>query len=578
MRNKDLAGKEALRIEVFMPELNPDDERRAKKFVGTQFDLSLILRNNGVHHAPGGLTSTRVCYELYMHDEVTPGGLLIADSCQLPEYYLDQAAVDTDTEVITLTMNNGHVFTLDLHPIMQKYDTMIRRDPGGKMVFTKGGIDRIDWIEGATYSYDDATDTLIIHAPDGNDYIIHTPAWDFLYDGDNGTLTIMKDGEVYATIPVGNALGVYPSATVQYVAGTGGASDAYHVHHYNSGLPDLDIYPTIATQLDDTKVGVTVTNPDGTQVSFVVQGGDNVIILNNPVIYLRQDTGSASPPINKQSDLTVANAFNSFTAIQTFLQNAIIVGTVTINARGTFNDISLTGSNMKTSTVVINGDPANPDNLIFEGRAASGVRLSNVALTLRYANLRLFDEVVSPYVASVISVNAGAQLNLLENIKFSGNYNIDRVNAGNASFIAATADSVVGFGSDLRLILSVNGAMKITSLFRAGGGGIINIGTGLTVTITNSFFASTGWFRIGAMSAVNAAFTGAASDLPSITGTFKADVGALWLGYVGQARWNGWAENPFTTFDWHVRDSTTNAVLHGTGLEGAILNDLKYTP
>ena len=111
MRNKHLAGKEALRVSVFMPALDATALTRHAAYIGTQYDLSLIIQHDGVKRSPGGIEEDAICFQLYMHDEVTPGGLLIADSCLVEEFYLDNVTVEG--ELITLIMNNGHEFEID---------------------------------------------------------------------------------------------------------------------------------------------------------------------------------------------------------------------------------------------------------------------------------------------------------------------------------------------------------------------------------------------------------------------------------------------------------------------------------
>ena len=52
MRNKHLAGKEALRVSVFMPALDATALSRHAAYIGTQYDLSLVIQHDGVKRSP----------------------------------------------------------------------------------------------------------------------------------------------------------------------------------------------------------------------------------------------------------------------------------------------------------------------------------------------------------------------------------------------------------------------------------------------------------------------------------------------------------------------------------------------
>lgn len=370
MRTKHLAGKEALRVEVFMPDMNPADERRARKYIGTQFDLSLIFRHNGIHEMPGPDVEHRVCYQLYMHDEVTPGGILVADSCQLPEYYLDAVTSDPIEETITLTMNNGYEFVVDLTEMLSKYDTMIRRNVGqGTMTFEKGGIDIITWTEGSTYTLDSLSNSLTIHSADGNDYVISMTAWDFDYDAGSSTFTISKDGVQYLQFLVGSLVTFTDNGDGDYTITVNGTATSF-----NTGVANIEEVSTnsfVATLADGSTVGWTAEHYES-----------GFLYLFNPIIYIRP-TGTASPPITKQADMTLANAFDSFASARAFLANSLISGTVYYDIEGSLNSITtITVDDLHGADFAeFYGADDDPDNfVIYWGNGSSnfsdGIRFS----------------------------------------------------------------------------------------------------------------------------------------------------------------------------------------------------------
>jgi len=485
MRNKNLAGAEALRVSVFMPDLDATAAFRASRYVGTQYDLSLILRHNGTHRMPGGRVEMRQCYELYMHDEVTPGGILVADSCQLPEYFLDE--VTLDGEVITLVMNDGTEFTVDLAPLLAAFRVTASRDTSGVWSMWQGDPSAetlfAQFVEGSTYARDDAAQTITIFAPDGNEYVISSAVWDFTYDDATGLFRVYLGGVEYLSF-----LNVDTNTVTEVVYDEVG--QFYEATH-SEGPPDVRWYPVFANEVLEGVYNITVFNPDGTPVSFVVEGsdpsvpGEQIVVLNNPVIYVDRDLGVENPPINTQADLTPANAFNSFDAVRNFMTRTLVVGTVTLDCRGDFSAPGYTSAmeisplTMKNAQIIVVRGQAGDlgaFKLPFGGSTSGrqlGIRCNGGTLVVQDVTFVAIDEALSAGLSVVTACSCiSGLMQLAGTVVFEGYYNVDRAGASPcvcfniqpSSAIEISANATLRFDFDPTTLLEsiVNTAPQAT--------------------------------------------------------------------------------------------------------------------
>jgi len=485
MRNKNLAGAEALRVSVFMPDLDATAAFRASRYVGTQYDLSLILRHNGTHRMPGGRVEMRQCYELYMHDEVTPGGILVADSCQLPEYFLDE--VTLDGEVITLVMNDGTEFTVDLAPLLAAFRVTASRDTSGVWSMWQGDPSAetlfAQFVEGSTYARDDAAQTITIFAPDGNEYVISSAVWDFTYDDATGLFRVYLGGVEYLSF-----LNVDTNTVTEVVYDEVG--QFYEATH-SEGPPDVRWSPVFANEVLEGVYNITVFNPDGTPVSFVVEGsdpsvpGEQIVVLNNPVIYVDRDLGVENPPINTQADLTPANAFNSFDAVRNFMTRTLVVGTVTLDCRGDFSAPGYTSAmeisplTMKNAQIIVVRGQAGDlgaFKLPFGGSTSGrqlGIRCNGGTLVVQDVTFVAIDEALSAGLSVVTACSCiSGLMQLAGTVVFEGYYNVDRAGASPcvcfniqpSSAIEISANATLRFDFDPTTLLEsiVNTAPQAT--------------------------------------------------------------------------------------------------------------------
>ncbi len=177
-------------------------------------------------------------------------------------------------------------------------------------------------------------------------------------------------------------------------------------------------------EVEDGVFEIEVVNEDGSAVRVAVAGG--TMLLVNPTIYLRQDTGSAAPPISEQADLTAANAFNNFENISAFLSKCLVAGNVTIDARGTFETTTFTpGLFASAPLITLTGNPSDPDDLTFEwARSASGpagqdgVR-AQLGVRLRLGNCRFHAKEAAPSCGAIIADNPGSTIYLFGVIRYS---------------------------------------------------------------------------------------------------------------------------------------------------------------
>lgn len=500
MRHRNTAEKEALRVEVFMPDLNPGDAKRAAKFIGTSYDLSLIIHTPGIMQGPGSTTTTVPrCYQLFMHDEVTPGGILIADSCQLPEYYLNDTEVNSTTNVITLIMNNGYEYELDLSDILAKYDATVVSNGDGTYSFKKDGAVVRTWRAGSTYSLSSDGKRLTITAANGTSYVVSTEA---MANTDHIT-------------------------TVTYTAASGSTPAHYKATHSDAFSPAVTWYPAIAEVIDDTTVSVTLYNADGTEVTFGVQAAS--VILNNPTIYIRP-TGSAHPNITKQADLTEANAFNSFAAVKAFIATSYIVGSITIDAKGEYTGSQvITATNMKNaSSLTIRGDSADATalKLIVDTAADVGSCLNadGIDVVLRDCTLHLPQKnTAAGRFGAALITNGTLWLN--GTIRITGNFNAGTgtQNAANALFWAGTGGSINNYGGKIEFAL--DGAHSFSACFRAADGGSIDVRSNSEFSFVKQLNVVS-MYSIGQACDVTAYMTN--QPVPVMSGTGKINCTYIW--------------------------------------------------
>lgn len=287
---------------------------------------------------------------------------------------------------------------------------------------------------------------------------------------------------------------------------------------------------------------------------------DPPVILNNPIIYVRRDTGQANPPIETQADLTIANAFNNMNSVRAFMNRANVIGTVTIDARG---DYSAAGQNAagdigpaqfkNAQNIVVRGDPADPTALKFPwgdtnrnyGFVATGGNIiaRDMTLVCGDTSTNATANTTAAFVAN------GALLRLAGTIRFEGSYTRLRPGASGAYLVYPGASGEVRMELnttfEFAMTGSVNSVVQVPSSaqFTVQGNTEFDIQAPLEIRDALVFLASGGNLNIGV--------TPPAPNMLAVTGPARfvapASVRVSDLGIAFAAGYG--SRNDFITYD-----------------------------
>ena len=370
------------------------------------------------------------------------------------------ASIDTGTRTVTLTNPNG-----------------------SEISFQYGS---------SFWAFDESTNEVTVTNPDGTTLtfpiITETPKVVDAAEADGVlTITLADESEVthrqtrarLATIP-----GV-PSEDRQLTLEHGGTWPDVNVYlpwieRLNAGVAVIHIYNHHAGEWEE----VPVVTPE------------DVVILNNPVIYIRKDSGTANPPISEQADLTPANAFNSFAAVRTFMNRTLTVGTVTLDVRGNFDTPAgnIGPAQFKNAqTIIVRGDPA--DVTAFKlpvGKtgvgSTIGIEVTGGYVQLRDCTGRFYDEAVVPGTALLMRVaqGGGGEGAFAGRIRVEGSYNHDRANASASRFVQIENSGTFTVEDDTIFELEMAAGAKISNAFRVQAGGAWIHGGDVTYELINA--------------------------------------------------------------------------------------------
>lgn len=370
----------------------------------------------------------------------------------MPCYDQTRCSVDPNTGALTITTKHG-TCTIE---------------PGSEVTFTETAVGYIITIDGTPH---------IIPKPDEDDYgdkVTFTETEDeyiitinnepnVIPKCDRSLVTCSGDflvpcvDRIVTCAQLDEALSTIKQTQVSNGSGSLAAENTYTANHF--GTYPNETWRTPWMTRDGDVVTVNVWNPeDNRWDSFAIEAPENLVVLNNPVIYLRE-TGSANPPIETQDDLTVANAFNSMNAIRNFLSRSLVVGTVTVDGRGSYEGgtgVVGPGTFKNAQNIVVRGDPNNPSALEFKRTNAVGsvaVASGGGNVTFRDMTVRVDTTsggVTGPTTARNYMIVAGSDttLNLRGTIRFVGTGNTDHYPGG----------ALYGYGAQQRGVVNVNGA------------------------------------------------------------------------------------------------------------------------
>ena len=304
-----------------------------------------------------------------------------------------------------------------------------------------------------------------------------------------------------------------------------------------------------AQDVGDGVVMLTITNRNGSVVRAAITGGDDIVVLQSPTIYLRED-GQANPPIASQDDLTEANAFNSMAAIRAFMRKTLTKGGLTINVAGTFTaqgDVSPTSMNV--NSVTVRGATTDPEVATFQSDGnSSGIVVGSGSVVIRDVTLRIADgDTVAGRVGGLAA--AGGRANLRGSIRFTGNYDKTKPNRDGVSHLAYASQGSGDIDlTDCRLIFDMNSGHDLDSGFASYVGARFRIGAGQEyvfnsdVRVTQFFHIAQSSYAVGYVSP---------DPVPVFSGSGSIIATHLWGIRNGASLvFNGW--NPLTHAAWPV--------------------------
>lgn len=258
---------------------------------------------------------------------------------------------------------------------------------------------------------------------------------------------------------------------------------------------------------------------------------DPPVILNNPIIYIRRDTGQWAPPIETQDDLTVANAFNSFNAVRNFMTRANVIGVVTLDVRGDFSQAgdpaagSIGPAQFKNAqNIVVRGDPAAATAFKLPwgggGNRNYGLTATGGSVILRDATLVAEDVSTTATNNTVAGVSANNSLLTLEGtIRFEGYYNQLRAGASSSYLVYPGANGTIRLENNVTLEFAQTGVVLNFASIPAGG--VVQIGGNVTFDIQQALTLNNSGFFVSSGANVNLGTNPAAPNPLAVTGAAR---------------------------------------------------------
>lgn len=331
---------------------------------------------------------------------------------------------------------------------------------------------------GASYAdFDETNNEVTIHNPDGSEV-----KFPIVQEMPNVVDAAEANGVLTITLADGSEV-VHNQTRAQIltVAGSPANDRRLNIDH-NGTWPNVDVFLPYVTRPNSDVAMINVYNHDAAQWEAVpVVTPEDVVILNNPVIYIREATGSANPPITEQADLTVANAFDSFDSVRTFMNRTLTVGKVTLDVRGTFtNDLGDVGPAQfkNAQEIEVRGNPADETSFTFTvGHATGrGMTVTGGSVVIKDFTAEFVDVATTPQISATFYVDEG-QLSVQGTVRFQGVYNDARANAAGSSVLGIAADGAsLGYGTSCRAIFAFDVGTVVNNNIIALAGGSVTVG------------------------------------------------------------------------------------------------------
>lgn len=264
-----------------------------------------------------------------------------------------------------------------------------------------------------------------------------------------------------------------------------------------------------------------------------VEAPEGLVILNNPVIYLRTD-GSANPPIETQADLTPENAFDTFDSIRTFLQRTLLVGSITVDGRG---DYSAPGFNAaghvaastfkNAANIIVRGDPDDVEAFVlpFGGTTgrSTGLACGNGNVTIRNLTFRCVNEAEAGTIDFIAAVNTGGgAITFANTVRFDGYYDNDRPNRTGPAYISRMiTGGSVSVASNANLIFDFDIGTAFVAMSFVGPQGTHQIAGNVTFDILGGCEFRRAQFDVDSSSFLRFTLSSAAPNPLEVTGNSR---------------------------------------------------------
>lgn len=366
-------------------------------------------------------------------------------------------------------------------------------------------------------------DNLILTETNGNVFSVVLPAdqqdihiQSFVRNGNNLVITETDGSTHIVALPEQN-----DNTQTRVTRGTGNIDNTQTLTANHNGTWANTVWRETYMKRNGDIVVINSWNPTtNSWDSVAIEAPENLVILNNPVIYVNANSGSASPPIEKQTDLTPSNAFNSFDAVRSFMTRTLVVGTVTLDCIGDFSSGTrraigtINPSLFKNAqNIIIRGNGGNADTFVLPvGFIETG---RSQAILVTAGNVTLRDVTLFSGNTSTAAVNGaghfmqvtGGQLTLDGDIKLTGTFNMDRAGASGVA-MARVTEGVLYVLYDTVFTIDLTAGSKLGNFFNIGAGGTLTVHSDVILQIERDLILS------GAVTLFSSASKGIFSGAP----------------------------------------------------------------
>lgn len=343
-----------------------------------------------------------------------------------------------------------------------------------------------------------------------------------------GTITITNPDGSQVTFLYLEELPETPPQT-RVVRGTGGQAAQHTLTAQHGGTWPNESWRETWMERNGDIVEIHSWNPNtNSWDSVAIEAPENIVILNNPVIYINSATGTSNPPIETQADLAT-NPFDSFQSVRSFMNRTLVVGRVTLDIRGRFENVGNMGSAFfKNAPITIRGNNGEFAQAIIEwghagtGNDRVGLSIQSGGVTVQDVTFEGHDEAEGDFAAA-INMQVNGALELSGTIAFTGTYDNTRPGSSVGTLVRQIADnSQITVSGHTTLRYAMTGGANVREAFVVGNGSRLTFGG--NVIIQNAWQAITfalGFLNINATSGMRLSTAGAAPNPIEVQGSVR---------------------------------------------------------